>query len=184
MKKGVIIIIVILAALSVWGVGAYNSFIEKENNAIAAWQEVEALYKRRSDELPDMVNTAKIYATNKTEIYNKVIAARAVCAELKVNLDSITTEQVALYRAAQHELTLNVRDLVALKGEYEALDANQNFKDIESRLLTIKTQIAEAMQNFENEVQTYNQSLNKFPNKYIATLFKIKPIDYGNTAHQ
>lgn len=184
MKKAIIILIVILTGIGVWGVGAYNSFLKKENKAIEAWQQVEELYKRRSDALPEIVNTVKIYATNECDIYNRVSSARSVCSEIKVDLNNITSESIALYRAAQYELTESVRELIALQEKYDALKTNQNFIDIKARLLDIKPHIAEAIQNFENEVQNYNSALQKLPNKYIADLFNVRPIDYGNTAHQ
>ena len=105
MKKGWIIAIAIVAVLVIWFATGYNSLVKQEEGVKTAWSQVENQYQRRSDLIPNLVNTVKGYAPHESETLEGVVAARARATQTTIDADNLTPEAIEKYQAAQGELT-------------------------------------------------------------------------------
>ena len=107
MKKGVIVLIVIVVIIL--GIfysvkGSYNSLVKQDEGVQAAWSQVENVYQRRADLIPNLVNTVKGYATHEKSTLEGVIEARSKATQIKVDVENLTPEALAKYQKAQGEL--------------------------------------------------------------------------------
>ena len=127
MKKGWIIAIAIVAVLVIWFATGYNSLVKQEEGVKTAWSQVENQYQRRSDLIPNLVNTVKGYASHESETLEGVVAARARATQTTIDADNLTPEAIEKYQAAQGELTAALGRLLMIQENYPDLKANQNF---------------------------------------------------------
>ena len=104
MKKALIIIAVIVAAAAIWAVSGYNGLVSGEENVKSAWSQVENVYQRRLDLIPNLVATVKGYAEHEQETLEGVIEARSKATKITVDPDRLTEENIAAYQEAQGEI--------------------------------------------------------------------------------
>jgi LemA protein len=178
MKKGWIVIVVILAALALWGVTAYNGFVKREEAVKQAWAQVENQYQRRADLIPNLVNTVKGYAAHESSTLEGVIAARARATQVTVDPTNLTPEAIAQYQAAQGQVTSALGRLMAVAENYPDLKANQNFLELQAQLEGTENRIAVERQRFNETVQGFNTSLRRFPGNIFAGMFGFKAHGY------
>jgi LemA protein len=178
MKKGWIVIIVILAALALWGVTAYNGFVKREEAVKQAWAQVENQYQRRADLIPNLVNTVKGYAAHESSTLEGVIAARARATQVTVNPDDLSPEAIAQYQAAQGQVSSALGRLMAIAENYPDLKANQNFLELQAQLEGTENRISVERQRFNETVQGFNTSLRRFPGNIFAGMFGFKARGY------
>ena len=135
MKKlgtSTIIIIVVVAILFFWGKGAYNGLVSGEEKVTSAWAQVENVYQRRADLIPNLVATVKGYAEHEKETLQAVVDARANATGIKV--ENLTEEELAKFQQAQEQLSSALGRLIAVSEAYPDLKANQNFLELQSQL--------------------------------------------------
>ena len=104
MKKTWIIILAIVAVLVIWCVSTYNSLVTQEETVGNAWSNVENQYQRRSDLIPNLVNTVKGYAAHEKETFQAVVDARAKATQTTISIDDLTPEKMQAYQRAQGEV--------------------------------------------------------------------------------
>ncbi len=182
MKKGWIVIIVILALLALWGVTSYNGFVNKEETVKQAWAQVENQYQRRADLIPNLVNTVKGYAEHESSTLEGVIAARARATQVTVDPNNLTPEAIAQFNSAQGELSSALGRLLAVAESYPDLKANQNFLELQAQLEGTENRITVERQRFNESVQTFNTSLRRFPGNIFAGLFGFTARGYFEAA--
>jgi LemA protein len=182
MKKGWIVIIVILALLALWGVSAYNGFVRNEEGVKQAWAQVENQYQRRADLIPNLVNTVKGYAAHESSTLEGVIAARARATQVTVSPDDLSPEAIARYQEAQGQVSQALGRLMAVAEAYPDLKANQNFLELQAQFEGTENRIAVERQRFNETVQSYNTSLRRFPGNIFAGLFGFKTHGYFEAA--
>lgn len=171
MKKGTIVIIVILGILLMGGCSIrnmQNSMVEKEVNVEAKWGEVQNQYQRRSDLIPNLVNTVKGAANFEQKTLTDVIAARASATAIKVNADDLTPEKLQQFQAAQGQLSQALGRLMVVSERYPELKANQNFLALQDQLEGTENRITVARKNFNEAVQDYNVKVRQFPASLFA----------------
>jgi LemA protein len=178
MKKGWIVVIVILALLALWGVSLYNGFVKREEGVKTAWAQVENQYQRRADLIPNLVNTVKGYAAHESSTLQGVIDARARATQVTVNPDNLTPEAIAQYQAAQGQVSSALGRLMAVAENYPDLKANQNFLELQAQLEGTENRIAVERQRFNETVQGYNTALRRFPGNIFAGMFGFSPRGY------
>lgn len=181
MKKGTIIIIVLvalLAILAMWGVSTYNGLIAMEENVNAQWANVENQYQRRADLIPNLVATVKGYATHESQTLENVIAARARATQVTVNADNLTPEALQSYQNAQGELTSALGRLLMVAENYPDLKANQNFRDLQAQLEGTENRIAVERGRFNEMAKGYNASIRRFPRNMLASMFGFEKKPY------
>lgn len=173
MKK-LMMICVALFALCGLSSCNYNSLVEKQQGVDQAWAEVENQYQRRSDLIPNLVNTVKGYSTHEEATLTKVTEARAKATSITIDPENLNEETLAKYQAAQNELSGALKSLLAVTEAYPDLKANQNFLNLQAQLEGTENRVTVARKRYTESVQEYNTSIKKFPTVIYAGWFGFK----------
>lgn len=180
MKKGLLIavgVLVIIAALFMWGMGSYNGMVTGEEQVEKTWSDVENQYQRRADLIPNLVNTVKGYATHESSTLENVIAARAKATSTTIDVNNLDEASLRKYQAAQGELSQALGRLLAVTENYPDLKANQNFLELQAQLEGTENRIAVARERYNEEARSFNVLIRHFPGVIVAGLagFDKKP---------
>ncbi len=178
MKKSLIIILAVVAVLVIWGVTSYNGLVAMDENVSNQWANVETQYQRRSDLIPNLVNTVKGYATHERETLEQVIAARSRATQVTIDPNNITPEALAQYQQAQAGVTSALGRLLAVAESYPDLKANQNFLELQAQLEGTENRINVARTNFNNAAREYNTAIRRFPKNIFAGMFGFRTRAY------
>ena len=118
MKKSLWIVLAVVAVLAVWGYSVYNGLVEKEEAVHGAWSNVETQYQRRSDLIPNLVNTVKGYAAHERQTLAAVVDARSKATSMNVDADDLTPERLAAFQQAQEGVRSALGRLIAVAENY------------------------------------------------------------------
>lgn len=182
MKKGWIVIIVIILAVLIPGCSAYNKLVSKQEAVNTAWSNVETQYQRRADLIPNLVGTVKGYASHEQETFAQVTAARAAATQMTVSADELTPEAMQKYNEAQGQVGAALGRLLMIQENYPELKANQNFLELQSQLEGTENRINQARRDFNAVAQDYNTSIRRFPRNILAGLFGFSAKPYFDAA--
>lgn len=174
MKRGTIILLVIVGALLLLvfnGCGSYNNMVSKQEATSSAWSQVENVYQRRLDLIPNLVNTVKGVANFEQKTLESVIQARASATQIKVDASKLSPEQIQKFQASQGELSQALGRLMVVAEQYPQLKATENFRDLQSQLEGTENRITVERQKFNEVVKDYNTYIRKFPQVIYARLF-------------
>ena len=174
MKKSWIIIGIIIVALIILyrlSVTPYNSMVRMEEQITSQWAQVENVYQRRADLIPNLVNTVKGYATFERETITGVIEARARATQVTINPEGLTPEALQKFQQAQGDLGSALSRLMVVVERYPELKANQNFLELQAQLEGSENRIAVERNKFNETVQRYNAYIRSIPNNIIASIF-------------
>lgn len=168
---GVIVVIVALLLLGGCGCSGYNTMVKQDQDVKGKWGNVQSEYQRRSDLIPNLVNTVKGAADFEQETLTKVIEARSKATAIQLNPGDLTPENLAKFQQAQTELSGALSRLLVAVERYPDLKANQNFRDLQAQLEGTENRIKVARNDFNGSVQTYNTTVKSFPNNIFANMF-------------
>lgn len=177
-NKGLIITIVVIALVAIWGISSYNGLVSMDENVSNSWANVETQYQRRSDLIPNLVNTVKGYAKHESETLESVMQARSQATQVKIDPSNCTPQQLAAYQKAQGDVTTALGKLLAITENYPDLKANQNFLELQSQLEGTENRINVARKDFNDSAKKYNTSLRRFPRNIIASMFGFEKRNY------
>jgi LemA protein len=149
----------------------YNSLVQKDEACVAQWAQVENVYQRRSDLIPNIVATVKGEANFEQETLTKVIEARASATQVKIDPSNMTEEDLKRFDEAQNTLGGALSRLLMVSENYPNLQANQAFRDLRVQLEGSENRIAVERKKFIEAVQDYNTFRRKFPYNITASLF-------------
>lgn len=178
MKKGTIITIAAVAAVVLWLVGAYNGMVTAEEGVESAWSQVENVYQRRMDLIPNLVSTVKGYASHEAETLEGVVNARSKATQVTVDPENLTPEELQKFNEAQGELSGALGKLLAITEAYPDLKANQNFLELQAQLEGTENRIATERKKFNESAMGYNTLIRRFPNSIIASIFGFEKKGY------
>ena len=181
MKKGIVILIVVAVAaigLVSWVKGIYNGIVNADESVQAAWSQVENVYQRRADLIPNLVATVKGYAAHESETLESVVAARAKATQMTVDAENLTPEALAKYQKAQGELGSALGKLLMIQENYPELKANENFRDLQSQLEGTENRITVERQKFNETARAYNTMIRQFPENIFAGMFGFEKKPY------
>lgn len=183
MKKGsFIIIIVIVAVIAIWSGKSYNSMVTMDEGVAAAWSQVENVYQRRADLIPNLVATVRGYAEHESATLENVIAARARATQVTINPDNLSTEALSTYQEAQGELSTALGRLMMITENYPDLKANENFLALQTQLEGTENRIATERRRFNETARDYNTFIRRFPKNIIAGIFNFETKGYFEAA--
>ena len=166
-----IALIVPLLSLLLSGCG-FNAIPTYEEQAKAKWSEVLNQYQRRSDLIPNLVETVKGFAKQESSVLEAVTAARAAATSVKVDAGTITDpEAFKKFQDAQAQLSGSLGRLLAITEAYPDLKSNQNFLALQSQLEGTENRIAVARRDYIEAVRIYNTELRTFPGRIWASVF-------------
>lgn len=179
MKKSYIVIIVIAVIVLgafIWVKNTYNGLVKSEEGVDAAWAQVENVYQRRSDLVPNLVATVKGYAAHESETLESVIAARSRATQVTVS--DLSEENIEKFNKAQGELSSALGRLLMITENYPDLKANENFRDLQAQLEGTENRIATERMKFNETARAYNTKVRSFPANIIASMFGFEKKGY------
>lgn len=177
-NKGLIIAIVVIVIVAIWGIISYNKLATLDEKVSNQWANVETQYQRRSDLVPNLVNTVKGYAKHESQTLEAVMAARSQATQVKIDPSNCTPQQLAAYQKAQGDVTTALGKLLAITENYPDLKATDNFKMLQDQLEGTENRINVARKDFNDSAKEYNTSLRRFPRNIIASMFGFEKRNY------
>jgi LemA protein len=159
----------IVLAIGVWYMATYNGLINKREAVNGAWADVQTVYQRRADLVPNLVETVKGAANFEKSTLTAVTEARAKVGTMQVDSKVLNDPtQFHKFEQAQGELGRALSHLMAVSENYPNLKANENFRDLQSQIEGTENRIAVARRDFNGRAQDYNASIQRFPASVVA----------------
>lgn len=177
LSKGLITLLVVLAVvffIFIWAKNAFNSMVSQEEQVTSAWSQVENVYQRRADLIPNLVATVKGYAAHEQETLEGVINARAKATQTTIDPANMTEESLKQFQAAQGELGSALQRLMVVVERYPDLKANQNFLELQAQLEGSENRITVERQKFNDAAKSFNTSIRQFPRNILAGMFRFE----------
>jgi len=181
MKKSFIIIGVIVLVVIIlysWGSGMYNGMVTKQEAVSSQWAQVENVYQRRSDLIPNLVETVKGYANFEKSTLTDVITARSKATSVTIDPTKLNEANIQQFQQAQNGLSSALSRLMVVVEKYPDLKANQNFLQLQAQLEGTENRIAVERRNFNTIAQEYNTMIRQFPRNIFAGMFGFEKKAY------
>ena len=161
MKSIVSIGVVLLIVIMIFGMGgcSYNKMVSKQEAVSSAWSQVENVYQRRSDLIPNLVNTVKGAANFEKSTLEAVMQARASATSVKIDPSKLDASSMQQFEQAQQGITSSLSRLLVSVEAYPELKANQNFLDLQKQLEGTENRISVERKNFNEVVKDYNSHI-------------------------
>lgn len=169
--RHIVMVAVAMLALSSLTSCNYNSLVEKRENVDQQWAQVENVYQRRADLIPNLVNTVKGYASHESETLQAVVEARAKATSINIDPKNLDEASLKKFQDAQGELSTALGKLLAVTEAYPDLKANQNFMALQAQLEGTENRIATERKRYTEAVRDYNVAIKKFPTTIYAGWF-------------
>ena len=170
MKKLVYSLLAVFGVLSLSSCG-YNSMVSLDEQVQSQWAQVQNVYQRRADLIPNLVNTVKGAANFEKETLTQVIEARAKATAVNVDPTKLTPESIEKFQAAQGQLSSALGRLFVVTENYPELKANANFQELQAQIEGTENRITVERQKFNTVTQEYNSKVRSFPNNLTASMF-------------
>jgi LemA protein len=173
---GLIVVGVLLALFIGWGVGINNQLVQLEQNVNEKWAQVQNVYQRRADLIPNLVETVKGFAAQERTVLENVTRARASASSIQLTPEALNDPKaLERFQAAQSQLTGALSRLLVTVERYPELKSNQNFLALQSQLEGTENRIAVERRNFNQAVREYNTRLRLFPGSLVARFVGFQP---------
>ena len=159
------------------GISQYNKMISMDEAINEKWSQVENVYQRRADLIPNLVNTVKGYADFERQTLTDVIEARSKATSVQVDPTNMNAANLAQFQQAQDALSSALSRLMVVVERYPELKANQNFLDLQAQLEGTENRIANERRKFNEATRTYNAYIRRIPQNVVAGIsgFDQKP---------
>lgn len=177
MRKIAVVLIAVVAVFLFSGCG-YNKMVELDEQVKSSWSQVENVYQRRADLIPNLVNTVKGYAAHEQETLEGVIEARSKATSVNIDPANLTPETIQQFNQAQEGLSSALSRLMVVVERYPDLKANQNFMDLQAQLEGTENRIATERRKFNETTQSYNAYIRKFPQVIYSGWFGFDKKSY------
>ena len=165
-------ILIVLFSIFSYIKGSYNSMVMQEEGVTSAWSQVENVYQRRMDLIPNLVNTVKGYAAHESETFKAITEARASVGSIKMTPEMLNdAAAMAKFQKAQTGLGGALQKLMVVQERYPDLKANQNFLALQSQLEGTENRIAVERKRFNDAAKAYNTTIRLFPKNILANMF-------------
>jgi LemA protein len=188
MKRGVLVLIGVLAVIAVVAmalVGKYNTMVSMQETVDGQWGNVENVYQRRADLIPNLVSTVKGYAAHEQETFTAVTEARAKATQVTAEMTPEVLNDPAMlqkFQAAQEGLSSALARLMVVVERYPDLKANQGFLDLQAQLEGTENRIAVERRRFNETAREYNTMIRRFPANIVAGMFGFDKRAYFEAA--
>jgi LemA protein len=171
----ILIFIVFVVGLFFWG--TYNRLVGLQQGVDTQWAQVQTVYQRRADLIPNLVNTVQGAANFEKSTLTDITNARASVGRVQLDPNKAPTDpaQLEQFQAAQGQLSNALSRLLVVVERYPELRANQNFLSLQAQLEGTENRISVERGNFNTAVQAYNTSVRSFPTNMIAGIFGFTP---------
>jgi len=171
-----VVLAVVVLAVGAWAVGIYNGLVGLEQNVNEKWAQVQNVYQRRADLIPNLVETVKGFAAQERTVLTEVIAARARASSIQLTPEALNDPKaMERFQAAQSQLSGALSRLLVTVERYPELKSNQSLLGLQSQLEGTENRIAVERRRFNEAVREYNTRLNLFPGTIVARLAGFRP---------
>ncbi|NBW32946.1 MAG: LemA family protein [Cytophagia bacterium] len=177
MKRILGMLLLLVGSLTLSSCG-YNTMVTLDEEVSGQWANVEAAYQRRSDLIPNLVNTVKGYADFEKSTLMAVTEARSKATSMQIDPSKLDEKTLAQFEQNQNALKGALSRLLVVMEKYPDLKANQNFLELQSQLEGTENRINVERRRFNELVQTYNGTLRRFPNNLTAGMFGFETRAY------
>ena len=179
MNKSLLLRAVLLLpfALALTGCGTYNRLVELEQNVNKKWADVQSVYQRRADLIPNLVNTVQGAANFEKSTLTEVTNARASVGRVQLDPSKAPTDaaQLQQFQEAQGQLSNALSRLLLVAENYPQLRATEGFRDLQAQLEGTENRISVERNNFNAAVQSYNTAMSRFPTNMLNKMFGFQP---------
>ncbi len=174
------VLVLCALAFSLSGCGTYNRLVALEQNVNKKWADVQSVYQRRADLIPNLVNTVQGAANFEKSTLTDVINARASVGQVRIDPTKAPTDpaQLAQFQAAQGQLSNALSRLLVVSERYPELRATAAFQNLQAQLEGTENRISVERNNFNTAVQDYNTALGTFPTNMLNKMFGFQPRPY------
>jgi len=173
---GVVVIVILIIYFTISG--SYNGMVNREEAVTKQWANVENVYQRRADLIPNLVATVKGYADFEKSTLTDVIEARAKATSVNINANNLDPAALQKFQQAQDGLSSALGKLMVVVEKYPELKANQNFLDLQAQLEGSENRIAVERKKFNETTQDYNTYIRRFPKNMFAGMFGFSKKGY------
>lgn len=177
MRRILIVIIAVIGGFLFTSCG-YNKMVTMDEQVTSSWAQVENVYQRRADLIPNLVNTVKGYAAHEQETLTGVIEARSKATSVNIDPSKLTPQSMQQFNQAQEGLSSALSKLMVVVERYPDLKANQSFLDLQAQLEGTENRIAVERRKFNETTQTYNAYIRQFPRVIYAGWFGFEKKTY------
>ena len=181
-KNTIILIVGVVALIVFWFIGKYNGLVGKEEDVNSKWGDVQTVYQRRADLIPNLVATVKGFAEHEQQVLTDVVDARSKATSVNFNADNLTEENIKAFQAAQEQLSGALSRLLVTVEKYPDLKSSQNFMGLQAQLEGTENRISVERKNFNDAVKNYNATLRRFPTNIVANMFGFEKKAYFEAA--
>ena len=158
--------------------GKYNTMVTQDETVNQTWSQVENVYQRRADLIPNLVNTVKGYASHEKETLEGVVEARAKATSINIDANNLNAQTMQQFQQAQQGLTSALSRLMVVVEKYPDLKANESFLQLQAQLEGTENRIAVERQRFNQSVEVFNKNIRTFPNNLYAGMFGFEKKPY------
>lgn len=174
-SKGILIgIVAFIVLIGMYIVSAGNTLVRMDESVTGAWAQVENVYQRRADLIPNLVNTVKGYAKHEKSTLEEVTKARASVGKVQVN----NPGDLKAFEQSQNQLTSALSRLMVVVEKYPELKADRNFRDLQSQLEGTENRISTERRRFNELAQDFNTQVRVFPSSIVASFKGLKQRPY------
>jgi len=178
MRKTFFKLFALFALVSTLSSCGYNSMVDMDEQVAKQWAQVQTAYQRRADLIPNLVATVQGAANFEKETLMGITEAQTRANSIKVDPNNLTPEAVQQYQQAQSMVGLSLNRFMMAAKLYPDLQANQNFRELQSQIEGTENRISVERQKFNEVVQTYNSYIRSFPNTLYAGMFGFSKKGY------
>lgn len=172
------IILGVIALVVVWAISIFNGIVRLEENVNSQWANVESVYQRRADLIPNLVNTVKGYAAHEQETLQAVVDARSRVGSVNLKAEDLTPENIQKFQEAQSNFSSALSRLMVVVEKYPDLKANQNFLELQAQLEGTENRISVERMKFNDMVKSYNQKIRRFPANLLNAMYGFEQKGY------
>ncbi len=173
-----VITVGLVLLLGLYTIVKYNTMVSKQEEVETAWSQVENVYQRRADLIPNLVSVVKGYASHEKETLKEVIEARAKATSPTVQVGNLQANQLDQFQEVQNGLSGALSKLMVVVERYPELKANENFLALQTQLEGTENRISVERRRFNTVAKSYNTYIRVFPNNIIAKMFSFEKQAY------
>jgi len=178
MKQSTLVLIGLAVLLFFYGGCKYNGMVGTDQNVGVKWANVQSEYQRRSDLIPNLVESVKGEANFEKSVLEGVINARASATQMKVDASTLTPEKLKAFQESQGQLSVALGRFLSISEQYPTLKSNAAFGELRAELSGTENRIKVARNDYNAAVKDYDVSIKTFPSNIFAGIFGFKDKGY------
>jgi LemA protein len=173
---GLVVVAIVVVGLVGWAVSVNNDLVRLEQSVNATWAQVQNIYQRRADLIPNLVETVKGFAAQERTVLTEVTQARASASAIQLTPEALNDPQaLQKFQAVQNQLSGALSRLLVTVERYPELKSDKNFLNLQAQLEGTENRITVERQRYNEAVRDYNTRLRLFPTNLVAGMLGFRP---------